>query len=61
MTERISLQQFHEAVGVEDWRVVGEGACAHFRTGSFTAGARLVHAISEMAGLEDHHPDVDVR
>jgi pterin-4a-carbinolamine dehydratase len=23
--------------------------------------ARLVHAISEMAGLEDHHPDVDVR
>ena len=61
MTERISPRQFHEAVGVEDWRVVGEGACAHFRTGSFAAGARLVHAISELAGLEDHHPDVDVR
>ena len=61
MTERISPRQFHEAVGVEDWRVVGEGACAHFRTGSFAAGARLVHVISELAGLEDHQPDVDVR
>jgi 4a-hydroxytetrahydrobiopterin dehydratase len=61
MTERISPRQFHAAVGVEDWRVVGEGACAHFRMGSFAAGARLVHVISELAGLEDHHPDVDVR
>jgi 4a-hydroxytetrahydrobiopterin dehydratase len=41
--------------------VVGEGACAHFRTRSFAAGARLVHVISELADLEDHHPDVDVR
>jgi len=61
MTERISLRQFHEAVGVEDWRVVGEGVCAYFRTGSFAAGARLVHAISGLAGLDDHHPDVDPR
>jgi 4a-hydroxytetrahydrobiopterin dehydratase len=61
MTERITARQFHEADGVEDWRVVGEGACAYFRTGSFAAGARLVHAISQLAGLEDHHPDVDLR
>ena len=40
---------------------MGEGACAHFRTGSFATGARFVHAISELAGLKDHHPDVDVR
>jgi len=57
----ISPQQFHEADGVEDWRVLGEGACAYFRTGSFVTGARLVHAISELAGLDDHHPDVDLR
>ncbi len=38
-----------------------EGACAYFRTGSFAAGARLVNAISELAGLEDHHPDVELR
>jgi 4a-hydroxytetrahydrobiopterin dehydratase len=31
------------------------------RTGSFGAGARLVHAIGQLAGLEDHHPDVDLR
>ena len=61
MRDRITTRQFHESQGVEDWRVVGEGACAHFRTGSFAAGARLVNAIGELAGLEDHHPDVDLR
>jgi 4a-hydroxytetrahydrobiopterin dehydratase len=61
MIERVTMRQFNEAVGVEDWRVLGEGACAYFRTGSFAAGARLVHAISELAGLDDHHPDVDLR
>jgi 4a-hydroxytetrahydrobiopterin dehydratase len=57
----IRPQQFHETVGVEDWRVVGEGACAYFRTGSFAVGAQLVRAISEMPGVGDDHPDVDVR
>lgn len=59
--EPIDPRQFHAAEGVEDWRVVGDGACAYFRTGSFTAGARLVNAIGELAGLEDRQPDVDVR
>ncbi len=61
MTDRISPKQFHKAEGVEDWRVVGDGACTYFRTGSFAAGARLVQAISELGGLDDHHPDVDLR
>jgi 4a-hydroxytetrahydrobiopterin dehydratase len=61
MTEPITVRRFQEAAGVEDWRVVGEGACAYFRTGSFPAGVRLVQAIGELAGLEDHHPDVDLR
>jgi 4a-hydroxytetrahydrobiopterin dehydratase len=60
-TERITPRQVHGAVGVEDWRVLGGGACTYFRTGSFAAGSRLVHAISGLAGLEDHHPDVDLR
>ena len=60
-TEPISMRRFHEAEGVEDWRIVGEGACAFFRTGSFAAGARLVQAIGGLAGLGDHHPDVDLR
>jgi 4a-hydroxytetrahydrobiopterin dehydratase len=61
MTDRLSPKQFHESEGVEDWRVLGDGACAYFRTGSFVAGARLVQAISELPGVDDHHPDVDVR
>src|SRR5256886_2028657 len=61
MKDQITPRQFHESVGVEDWRVVGEGACAFFRTESFATGARLVTAISELAGLDDHHPDVDLR
>jgi 4a-hydroxytetrahydrobiopterin dehydratase len=60
MTERITPRQFQEAAGVEDWRVLSEGACTYFRTGSFAVGARLVHTIGELAGLEDHHPGVDL-
>jgi 4a-hydroxytetrahydrobiopterin dehydratase len=61
MHERITPRQFHEADGVEDWRVTGEGVCTYFVTGSFAAGARVVHAISQLAGLDDHHPDIDLR
>jgi 4a-hydroxytetrahydrobiopterin dehydratase len=61
MNDRISPTQFHESEGVEDWRVLGDGATAYFRTGSFGAGARLVQAISQLPGADDLHPDVDVR
>jgi 4a-hydroxytetrahydrobiopterin dehydratase len=61
MTDWLSPKQFHESEGVEDWRVLGDGACAYFRTGSFAAGARLVQAIGELPGVDDHAPDVDVR
>jgi 4a-hydroxytetrahydrobiopterin dehydratase len=61
MTDQITARQFSEAEGVEDWRVLGEGACTFFRTGSFVSGARLVQAISELPDLDDHHPDVDIR
>src|SRR5262245_45835777 len=61
MTDRISPKQFHESEGVEDWRVIGDGAGAYFRTGSFAAGARLVQAISQLPGVEDRRPDVDLR
>ena len=61
MTDQITVRQFHEADGVGDWRVVSDGACAYFRTGSFAEGARLVQAISELPGVEGHGPDVDMR
>lgn len=46
MTGGITLRQFQETEGVEDWRVLSEGACAFFRAGSFAARARLVQAIA---------------
>ncbi|MEX1262336.1 MAG: VOC family protein [Actinomycetota bacterium] len=61
MTERVTPRQFHEAAGVEDWRVLFEGACAYFGTGSFAAGAALVDAIGRLADAANHHPDVDLR
>jgi 4a-hydroxytetrahydrobiopterin dehydratase len=61
MTDPISPSQFHQAAGLEDWRVVGDGACAFYRTGSFAAGARLVQAISELDGLDEHQPAIDIR
>jgi 4a-hydroxytetrahydrobiopterin dehydratase len=61
MTDQISPKQFRESEGVEDWRVLGDGANAYFRTGSLAAGARFVQAISELPGIVDLQPDIDVR
>lgn len=61
MSDRITAREFHAADGVADWRVLGEGACAYFRTGSFAAGVRLVQEIGELAGIDEHHPDIDLR
>ena len=61
MTDRISPLAFQESDGLEDWRVLGEGACVFYRTDSFAASAGLVQAIAELQGVEDHPPAVDVR
>jgi 4a-hydroxytetrahydrobiopterin dehydratase len=62
MTQRISARQFHEATGVEDWRVLlGDRACSYFRTRSFAKGVSLVDAIGVLADAANHHPDVDLR
>jgi len=61
MTDGITPKQFDESEGVEDWRIIGDGACAYFRTTSFAASARLVQAISQLPGVEDRKPDVDLR
>jgi 4a-hydroxytetrahydrobiopterin dehydratase len=61
MSDRISPQQFQETEGVEDWRVVGDGACTFFPTRSFAECVALVRAIGELDGVEDHPPAIDVR
>jgi 4a-hydroxytetrahydrobiopterin dehydratase len=59
--ERITGKAFHDAGGVDDWRVLAWGAYAFYRTGSFAEGARFVNAISEIADTTGHGPDVDLR
>lgn len=64
MTTPITPQQFHDALddaAAADWRVVFAGATAHYRTGDFATGVRLVEAIGALADAADHHPDVDLR
>lgn len=61
MTEPITPSQFLQAEGTEDWRLTSEGATAFFRTRSFAESARFVQAISELPGVEDHRPGLDVR
>jgi 4a-hydroxytetrahydrobiopterin dehydratase len=61
MSEFITPSQFHESEGVEDWRLTSEGATAFFRTRSFHESTRFLQAISELPGIEDHPPAVDVR
>ena len=61
MAERISPRQFHASDGVQDWRVVFDGAQTYFATGSFAKGVELVEVIGRLADAADHHPDVDLR
>jgi 4a-hydroxytetrahydrobiopterin dehydratase len=61
MVQPVTPQQFHEAVGVEDWRVVGTGASACFLTDSFERGVTFVNEIAKHAQSQNHHPDVDLR
>jgi 4a-hydroxytetrahydrobiopterin dehydratase len=61
MTDYITPRQFTESEGVEDWRLLSEGALAFFRTLSFAESARFVAAIGALSGLDRRRPDVDVR
>jgi 4a-hydroxytetrahydrobiopterin dehydratase len=61
MMERITPDRFHATEGVEDWRVLENGATAFFRTDSFAAGARFAQAIAGLPGFDEHRPAVDLR
>jgi 4a-hydroxytetrahydrobiopterin dehydratase len=62
MTEHLIMRAFHADGRTRDWRVVGDGATAVFRTGSFAVGARLIQAIAAAVGdAGPHHPDVDLQ
>src|SRR5712692_3439112 len=61
MSDQITPSQFEESPGVEDWRVLGDGANAFYRTDSMATAARFVQAISELPDADNHPPDIDVR
>jgi len=61
MADQITPSQFEEIEGVKDWRLTSEGATAFFHTRSFSESARFVQAISELQGIEEHRPGVDIR
>ncbi|HTG46601.1 MAG TPA: VOC family protein [Actinomycetota bacterium] len=47
--------------GLEHWRVLGDGACAFYRTGSLQAGARLIEALVGLDDVGPRRPDIDLR
>jgi len=59
--KRLTARAFHEADGVEDWRVLFSGAHAYYRLASFAQGAKFVAAIAEAGDAVGHFPDVDLR
>ncbi|MCC6388914.1 MAG: 4a-hydroxytetrahydrobiopterin dehydratase [Dehalococcoidia bacterium] len=61
MDDYLSPAAFESAEGTGDWRVVGDGACACFRTSSFAEAARFVDAIARLPAAESHRPDIDIR
>ncbi len=61
VTDRLTARQFQRAEGTADWRALGRGAVAVFRTGSPAAGAAFVERVAALADAANHHPDVDLR
>jgi 4a-hydroxytetrahydrobiopterin dehydratase len=61
MSDKITVKQFIESAGVEDWCLTSEGVTAFFRTRSFAESARFVQAIGALEGVEEHRPGIDIR
>ena len=58
---RTTARAFHDAGGVDEWRVLFWGAYAHYRTDSFAQAADFAAALIPVAEAAQHFPDVDVR
>jgi 4a-hydroxytetrahydrobiopterin dehydratase len=61
MDDGITVREFHATDGTQDWRAVGDGAHAFFRTATLAEAARFVAAIGDLDGVDDHRPDIDIR
>ncbi|WP_344372734.1 VOC family protein [Agromyces tropicus] len=61
LPRQLSPEAFHDAEGVDDWRVLYWGAHAFFRAASYAEGAAFVAAITSRDEVARHEPDVDLR
>jgi 4a-hydroxytetrahydrobiopterin dehydratase len=61
VSEAVTAREFHATEGLGDWRVLFNGASAHFRTAGFSMGVGLVDAVGRIAGGDVLPPDVDLR
>ncbi|MFC7877443.1 VOC family protein [Isoptericola sp. NPDC057391] len=61
MPDEITAAGFEAADGTEDWRALGTGASALFRTRERGEGAVLLERVRVLADAAGHHPDVDLR
>ena len=59
--KRITARAFHDAGGVDEWRVLFSGAHAFYSVASFPEGATFVAAIAAAGNEVGHFPDVDLR
>jgi 4a-hydroxytetrahydrobiopterin dehydratase len=57
----LPIKDFLAAEGVENWRVISDGATAFFPTKTLADAAKLVDAISAVEGIEAHRPWIDIR
>ena len=63
MMKSIDARHLHHPAALRPLHrpITGDGECTYFRTESVAASARLVQALSQLPGVEDHKPDVDLR
>jgi 4a-hydroxytetrahydrobiopterin dehydratase len=59
MTDNTTLSADEVAgEGISDWTFEDDALHAHFETGDFATGLRLVNKIGEAAESANHHPDL---
>ena len=61
MADYVTPSQFDASDGVDDWRVIVDGANAFFRTPSFAASAAFVQAIASLPRMGELGTAVDIR
>ena len=60
-TNPITVREFLETEGLEDWRATSDGALAFYRASSFAESVELVRAIADSIKGNGQQPDIDIR